>query len=199
MCSVLCLFSSAWQLLAAFTAIASVSSLFFCLSPYVAYVKSQFNLADPFMSCCRSNSFAWIQGLLLIVCAGTVVTWLVSGHWILNNLSGISICIAFVSHVRLLNIKVCAMLLLCLFVHDIFWVFYSQRLFGANVMVSVATQLASSPVCTAANSFSLPGLQLITRKLELLVKIVFRINLGLIHHHIAISYFPLFLLAFLIT
>ncbi|MBA0718942.1 hypothetical protein Golax_006659 [Gossypium laxum] len=142
------LFSSVSQLLTAFTAIASVSSLFFCLSPHVAYLKSQL-----------------------------VAAWLVSGHWILNNLLGISICIAFVSHVRLPNIKICAMLLVCLFVYDIFWVFFSERFFGANVMVSVATQQASNPVHTVANSLSLPGLQLITKKLELPVKIVFPRNL----------------------
>lgn len=113
----------------------------------------------------------------MVACFSIVAAWLVSGHWILNNMLGISICIAFVSHVRLPNIKVCAMLLVCLFMYDIFWVFYSERFFGANVMVSVATQQASNPVHTVANSLSLPGLQLITKKLELPVKIVFPRNL----------------------
>ncbi|XWS37845.1 hypothetical protein CRYUN_Cryun19dG0080500 [Craigia yunnanensis] len=146
------LFSSVSQLLTAFTAIASVSSLFFCLSPHVADLKSQFGLADPFVSRCCSKSFTRIQGLLLLACTLTVAAWLVSGHWILNNLLG-------------------------LFVYDIFWVFFSERFFGANVMVSVATQQASNPVHTVANSLSLPGLQLITKKLELPVKIVFPRNL----------------------
>ncbi|CAB80058.1 putative protein [Arabidopsis thaliana] len=138
------LFSSVSQLLTAFTAIASLG------------------LSDPFLSRCCSKSFTRIQGLLLVACAMTVVAWLISGHWVLNNLLGISICIAFVSHVRLPNIKICAMLL---------------RFFGANVMVAVATQQASNPVHTVANSLNLPGLQLITKKLELPVKIVFPRNL----------------------
>lgn len=171
------LFTSVSQLLTVFTAIASVSSLYFCLSPYVAYLKSQFGLSDPYVSRCCSKSFTRTQGLLLFLCIGTVAAWLVTGHWILNNLLGISICIAFVSHVRLPNIKVCAMLLVCLFVYDIFWVFFSERFFGANVMVSVATQQASNPVHTVANSLSLPGLQMVTKKLELPVKIVFPRNL----------------------
>ncbi|KAF7131853.1 hypothetical protein RHSIM_Rhsim09G0198600 [Rhododendron simsii] len=171
------LFSSVSQLLTAFTAVAAASSLYFCLSPYIAHIKSQFGLTDPFVSRCCSKPFTRIQGLLLLLCSGTVAAWLVSGHWILNNLLGISLCIAFVSHVRLPNIKVCAMLLGCLFVYDIFWVFFSERFFGANVMVSVATQQASNPVHTVANSLSLPGLQLITKKLELPVKIVFPRNL----------------------
>ncbi|KAJ6867848.1 signal peptide peptidase-like 1 [Populus alba x Populus x berolinensis] len=171
------LFSSVSQLLTAFTAIASVSSLFFSLSPFAAYMKSRCGLADPHVSRCCSKSFTRIQGLLLVSCFLTVSAWLVSGHWVLNNLLGISICIAFVSHVRLPNIKICAILLACLFVYDIFWVFFSERFFGANVMVSVATQQASNPVHTVANSLSLPGLQLITKKLELPVKIVFPRNL----------------------
>lgn len=171
------LFSSVSQLLTIFTAIASVSSLYFWLLPYITIVRSQLGLADPFVSRCCSKSFTRIQGLLLLLCSGTVAAWLVSGNWILNNLLGISLCIAFVSHVRLPNIKICAILLICLFGYDIFWVFYSERFFGANVMVSVATQQASNPVHTMANSLSLPGLQLITKKLELPVKIVFPRNL----------------------
>lgn len=171
------LFSSVSQLLTAFTAIASISSLYFCFSPYISHVKSQFNLSDPFISRCCSKPLTRIQSLLLFLCITTVAAWLVSGHWVLNNMLGISLCVAFVSHVRLPNIKVCAMLLICLFVYDIFWVFYSEWFFGANVMVAVATQQASNPVHTVANSLSLPGLQLITKKLELPVKIVFPRNL----------------------
>lgn len=155
----------------AFTAIAFVSSLLLCLSPCVAYVKSYYGLADPFVSYCCDPRLVVI-GMLSYSCS-TASFW----DWILNNLLGISICIAFVSHVRLPNIKICAMLLACLFVYDIFWVFFSERFFGANVMVSVATQQASNPVHTVANSLSLPGLQLITKKLELPVKIVFPRNL----------------------
>ena len=171
------LFSSVSQILTAFTTVASVSSLFFCLSPHVAHLRSHLGLADPYMSRCCSKSFTRLQALLLSLCLGLVGSWLVSGHWVLNNLLGISICVAFVSHVRLPNVRVCAMLLLCLFVYDIFWVFFSERFFGANVMVSVATQQASNPVHTVAESLSLPGLQIITKKLELPVKIVFPRNL----------------------
>ncbi|KAJ9697287.1 hypothetical protein PVL29_009190 [Vitis rotundifolia] len=107
------------------------------------HLKLQLGLLDPFMSHCYSK------------------------HWILNNLLGISICIAFVSHVCLWNIKICAMLL----------VLFSKRFFRANVMVLVVVQQASNPVHTIANSLSLLKLQLITKKLELLVKIVFSRNL----------------------
>ncbi|CAK9169508.1 unnamed protein product [Ilex paraguariensis] len=170
-------FTSISQLLIAFIAIASASSLYLWLSPYTAYMRSQFGLADPFLSRCCSKSFTRIQGFLLLLCSGIVVAWLISGHWMLNNLLGISLCISFVSHIRLPNIKICAMLLGGLFVYDIFWVYYSERLFGANVMVYVVTQQSANLVHTVANKFSLPGMQLFTKKLGLPYKIVFPRNL----------------------
>lgn len=171
------LFSSFSQLVTAFTAIAAGSALFFCLSPYVASLRTRLNLSDQFAFRCCSKPFTRTQVLLLVFCISMVSAWLVSGHWVLNNILGISICITFVSHVRLPNIKICALLLVCLFVYDIFWVFFSEMFFGANVMVSVATQKASNPVHTVANSLSLPGLSLITKKLEMPVKLVFPRNL----------------------
>ncbi|CAI5508639.1 unnamed protein product [Closterium sp. Naga37s-1] len=106
------------------------------------------------------------QLLLAGLSGALVLSWLVvSGHWLLKN------ALAFVSHVRLPNVKprttpqrqgvrppprlsirVCALLLACLFLYDIFWVFFSHRFFGANVMLSVATQHAHNP----AHSVSQP-------------------------------------------
>ncbi|URD92865.1 signal peptide peptidase-like [Musa troglodytarum] len=170
------LFSSVSQFITAFTAVASASALYFCLSPYIACLRSWFGLMDPLVSRCCPKPLTRSQGILLLLCTGTVIAWLVTGNWILNNILGICICIAFVSHVRLPNIKICALLLVCLFLYDIFWVFFSERVFGANVMVSVATQKASNPVHKVASSLGLPGLQLITKKLELPVKLVFPRN-----------------------
>lgn len=173
------LFASMSQFIMGFTAVASASSLAFCMAPYVTYMNSQMGLLDPIIvnrGCC--GSFSRTQGLLVVVSCVVVAAWLVTGHWLLNNVLGISICIAFVSHVRLPNIKICALLLLCLFVYDIFWVFFSEQFFGSNVMVSVATQQASNPIHTVASSLNLQGLsQAITKKLELPVKLVFPRNL----------------------
>ncbi|KAK1607101.1 hypothetical protein QYE76_030774 [Lolium multiflorum] len=121
---------------------ASVMALFFCLSPYIAYAKSRLNLMDPSCRCCLViYPIARIAADVLYKHNGSM-----ANRPLLNNALGISICIAFVSHVRLPNIKICSLLLVCLFVYDVFWVFFSERFFGANVMVSVATQKASNPV-----------------------------------------------------
>ena len=63
-----------------------------------------------------------------------VVFWLLTGSWFLNNVLGISLCVTYVSLLRLPSMKVAAVLLIGLFFYDIFWVFYSQELFGKNVM-----------------------------------------------------------------
>ncbi|KAH7365457.1 hypothetical protein KP509_18G029200 [Ceratopteris richardii] len=171
------LFASMSQIIMAFTAIASASSFAFCLAPCTASLTTRFGFTDPaLMRCCRWQ-LSRSQFFLALMSAGVVAGWLISGHWILNNILGISICIAFVSHVRLPNIKICALLLACLFVYDIFWVFFSEQFFGANVMVSVAMQQASNPVHTVASSLKLPGFQTVTKKLELPVKLVFPRNL----------------------
>ncbi|XP_068640065.1 signal peptide peptidase-like 1 [Aristolochia californica] len=171
------LFSSFSVLVTAIITVSAAYSFYFCLSPYITCLKSQFGLADPIVSRCCSKSFTRIHGMLVLFSAATVLAWLVSGHWILNNLLGIAICVSFVCHVRLPNIKICTLLLVCLFFYDIFWVYYSENIFGANVMVSVATQQASNPVHTVATSLSLPGQQMITKQLDLPVKLMFPRNL----------------------
>jgi len=125
--------------------------------------------------CCGTLS----RSQLLLVTTSTVLVlaWLITGHWVLNNVLGIAICVAFVSHVRLPNVKVCGLLLGCLFLYDIFWVFFSERFFGANVMVTVATQQAHNPVHTVASTLHLPVSQTIAKKLDLPVKLLFPRNL----------------------
>eukprot|EP00850_Spirogloea_muscicola_P017709 SM000155S01638 [mRNA] locus=s155:72515:73553:+ [translate_table: standard] len=113
------------------------------------------------------------QCLLALTSGGVVAAWLLTGHWLLNNLLGAAICVAFVAHVRLPNAKTCVLLLGCLFVYDVFWVFFSEALFGANVMVSVATQQARNPIHTVAHSLHVPVPHAVTKKLDLPIKLLF--------------------------
>lgn len=91
-----------------------------------------------------------------------IVAWLLSGHWILNNVIGVALVVSIVSVIKLPSLKVsnrlcicaapdraarqvAALCLLALFVYDIFWVFCSSYFFGDNVMVKVATTATSNP------------------------------------------------------
>ena len=50
---------------------------------------------------------------------------------------GMGLCVAFIAFVRLPSLKVSTLLLSGLLLYDVFWVFFSQYVFNANVMVSL--------------------------------------------------------------
>jgi len=64
--------------------------------------------------------------------------FLVSKHWIINNVFGCSFCILGIKMISLSSYKTGAIMLIGLFFYDVFWVFGSKSVFGSNVMVSVA-------------------------------------------------------------
>jgi hypothetical protein len=59
-------------------------------------------------------------------------------YWIVQNLMGASVCIAFLNLVRLNSVKVGTYLLLAAFLYDIFFVFITIYVFGDSVMLTVA-------------------------------------------------------------
>jgi signal peptide peptidase-like protein 2B len=61
-------------------------------------------------------------------------------YWIIQNVMGACICILFLKILRLNSIKVATVLLIAVFIYDIFFVFLSPYIFGGeSVMVTVAT------------------------------------------------------------
>jgi len=69
-----------------------------------------------------------------------IISWLITRNWVLNNLIGIFYVACFLRIIKVNSMIVSSVMLGLLFVYDIFWVFYSDRFFGSNVMLSVATQ-----------------------------------------------------------
>lgn len=67
--------------------------------------------------------------------------YLLTKNWILNNLIGMCYCFMVIRSFKIVSLQVGSLLLGLLFFYDIYWVFYSERLFGANVMTTVATGL----------------------------------------------------------
>eukprot|EP00918_Siedleckia_nematoides_P025960 GHVU01056050.1.p1 GENE.GHVU01056050.1~~GHVU01056050.1.p1 ORF type:complete len:462 (+),score=128.02 GHVU01056050.1:319-1704(+) len=67
-----------------------------------------------------------------VVAALVAVVWLATKHWILHNVFAIALCVQAIGFICVTNFKIASMLLVGLFVYDIFWVF------GTNVMVTVA-------------------------------------------------------------
>eukprot|EP00038_Savillea_parva_P002360 m.113711 g.113711 ORF g.113711 m.113711 type:complete len:389 (-) comp10812_c2_seq1:117-1283(-) len=82
--------------------------------------------------------------------------WVVSDHWLLLDLLGGGLCTFMLSAVRLPNLKIAFFLFSGLLLYDVFWVFFSARMFETNVMVSVATKHGVNPVQSIASTLSLP-------------------------------------------
>mmetsp|Transcript_38060 Transcript_38060/g.82737 ORF Transcript_38060/g.82737 Transcript_38060/m.82737 type:complete len:385 (-) Transcript_38060:706-1860(-) len=150
-------------------------SLAFVIAPFVNRM-SMLALSDPLRQKVLFNFLDLpvtpAVALMGLVSSVTTISWVVTGYWTLNNVLGMALCITYVSFIRLPNVKVCALLLGCLFFYDIFWVFISSRIFGDNVMVAVATKQAENPVRAVANTFHLPVPSLVSARLDLPVKLM---------------------------
>lgn len=81
------------------------------------------------------------NAVIFIVAVGIAIYYVFTKNWILNNLMGICLVFMFIKTMKLSSIKVAAALLGMAFIYDIFWVFFSSKVFGSNVMVKVATGL----------------------------------------------------------
>eukprot|EP00002_Diphylleia_rotans_P030350 TRINITY_DN6229_c0_g1_i1.p1 TRINITY_DN6229_c0_g1~~TRINITY_DN6229_c0_g1_i1.p1 ORF type:complete len:237 (+),score=31.13 TRINITY_DN6229_c0_g1_i1:465-1175(+) len=122
-------------------------------------------------------SMAWfgivsrIDCIVFLISVMVIIFWYVTGHWGLNNIIGISFCIASMSTLRIPNVKIATMLLGALFLYDIFWVFYSESIFHKNVMVTVATSHTTNPIVAIAEraNITIP----ITHELDLPLKIMY--------------------------
>jgi len=73
------------------------------------------------------------------------------------------------SILRIPNIKVACIALVCLFFYDIFWVFYSESIFGENVMLKVATTASHNPMNTIASHF---GINMVVENIHLPIKVI---------------------------
>jgi len=82
-----------------------------------------------------------MEAISLFAALVVIVSWFITHHWVANNIIGASLCLYMLSMLQLPSIKVSALLLTLLFFYDIFWVFYSPRVFGKSVMVAAATGL----------------------------------------------------------
>lgn len=110
---------------------------------------------------------------LCIAVLVTLMIWLCTGSFVLNNALGIGLCALMVSLVNVPNLKICTVLLTLLFFYDIFWVFFSERIFGSNVMVDAATQPAGNPAkYLLADVLHLSNGEAIPAQLEMPMKLV---------------------------
>ncbi|CAN8066615.1 unnamed protein product [Agarophyton chilense] len=132
--------------------VSSVFSVSFFLWPFAETIISRIRA---FGAQIRSNTV--FESLIVVPASLAIISyWLVTGNWLPNNVIGISLCVLFASLCKVPNLKVTVMLFAGLFVYDIFFVFFSERFFGRNVMVEVATSAPKNPASAIASFFNLP-------------------------------------------
>ncbi|XP_043768018.1 signal peptide peptidase-like 2B isoform X1 [Cervus elaphus] len=126
--------------------LASSTGLYSCLSPLVQRL--------PFCKCrVPDNSLPYFHKrpqvctlLLALLCAAVSVVWGIFRNedqwaWILQDALGIAFCLYTLKTIRLPTFKACTLLLLVLFIYDVFFVFITPFLTksGNSIMVEVAT------------------------------------------------------------
>lgn len=154
-CSILLLFffvGYVGTLLTALTTVSGFASVFFVLWPAGLLAVRLLRKAGLPMRATPNLVALLVTPPTLLV----VAFWLFTGHWLANNALGISLCILFASLCKIPNLKVAAILFAGLFLYDIFFVFFSERFFGRNVMVEVATSTPVNPASAVANLLHLP-------------------------------------------
>jgi hypothetical protein len=79
--------------------------------------------------------------LLITISSLIVLVYIFSKHWLLNNLLGLCMAYVMIKSLKVPDFKVGSLLLSLTLVYDILWVYFSQYVFGDNVMVAVASGL----------------------------------------------------------
>ena len=107
----------------------------------------------------------------IFACSATLY-WLMFGSLIIHNWLGLSVCIAFISLFQMPSLKITLATLVLLFSSDIFWVFFSERIFGSNVMLKVAEKQSQNPLKMGAEAlhFAPKFVELIDLPTKLIIK-----------------------------
>jgi hypothetical protein len=79
--------------------------------------------------------------ILTLPAAIIVFLWYITRDWRLNNTLGVCLVFTIITLFSIKTFKTCWILLLCIFIYDVFWVFFSQFFFKQNVMVVAAVSM----------------------------------------------------------
>ncbi|KAE9013918.1 hypothetical protein PR001_g15272 [Phytophthora rubi] len=101
---------------------------------------------------------AWSVGdvVALLLSFGIALFWFFtrfqSYSWVFQDIFGVCFCLVFLRTARLPNLKVATVLLVLVFMYDIFMVFISPYIFKESVMIKVATGGAQSTATGGVSS-----------------------------------------------
>lgn len=167
-------FDSMQLLFAVCTAVIATVALAFLLLPMCQYLVRPCSPGKGKISLGVCGRFTLAELVSFLISVAVVCVWVLTGHWALMDFMGMGLCVAFIAFVRLPSLKVSTLLLSGLLLYDVFWVFFSQYVFSANVMVRVATRPAENPMGIVARKLSLGnGIARQAPRLSLPGKLVF--------------------------
>ncbi|KAK8823898.1 hypothetical protein WA538_001186 [Blastocystis sp. DL] len=87
-----------------------------------------------------SSSSIVVTVVSCVIPTAIVILWILCGSPLINNILGVCLTLSAISMIRLPSLKIVFTIFILLFFYDIFWVFFSERFFHQNVMVTVAQQ-----------------------------------------------------------
>eukprot|EP01116_Phalansterium_solitarium_P023554 TRINITY_DN8312_c0_g1_i1.p1 TRINITY_DN8312_c0_g1~~TRINITY_DN8312_c0_g1_i1.p1 ORF type:complete len:379 (+),score=110.08 TRINITY_DN8312_c0_g1_i1:195-1331(+) len=102
------------------------------------------------LPCCSwvtAVDFACFLAALSIVFFGVA-----TGNHVLHNVTATGVIITGLKFFRMPSVRVASLLLLGVFFYDIFWVFFSEGIFGKNVMEEAVMQPATNPIHAASEA-----------------------------------------------
>lgn len=99
---------------------------------------------------CRGVYFKWIDVLSSVTGWSLGIAWIAVGfahvqpmtnfyYWFIQDVMGVCFVILILSLIHINTIMVASILLVLVFIYDVFYVFISPYIFGTSVMVDVAT------------------------------------------------------------
>lgn len=126
--------------------------------------RLKFLRKQPFQSCSYQSEYIlpalWTIGDLLAVvfAIGVSLLWFLTRHhdysWVFQDIFGICFCMVFLKTVRLPNLKIATVLLVLVFIYDVFMVFISPFIFKESVMIKAATG-GSQAAATVSSGYCL--------------------------------------------
>lgn len=137
--------------------IATATGLYYCLKPILHKICAwEGKLPENRIPIFKTRPM-YKDLILLALCVALAVFWAVMRHapyaWVIQDILGYAFCINVMRTVFVPNIKICTIMLIMLFIYDIFFVFITPLFTkdGQSIMVKVATGGAES---SGGNSYS---------------------------------------------
>ncbi|OWF35271.1 signal peptide peptidase-like 2B [Mizuhopecten yessoensis] len=142
---------------------AGTAGLFGCIQPLWDFIPCNTRLPANKVPCFSDRP--QIKNIVLVLlCAGVAIFWGIQRHesyaWVIQDFLGVTFCINILRIIQMPNLKICGILLLALFVYDVFFVFITPLITtsGKSIMVDVATGGSSTTGEQLPMVFAVPRL-----------------------------------------